>query len=425
MNSLSKLALVAAGSLLILSNVALAEQKTFNIWWFEGADTSQGIAWTKALDEFKAKHADVTVNFQQKTFQQLQASGSMILNSDQAPDVLEYNKGNATAGLVSSQGLLTNLDDYVTKEGWDKILNAGDLVLSKYDEKGIYGSGHIWGISVYGEYVSCFYNIDMFDKAGLKPPTTMDEWVADMDTFQKQGITPLSLGAIDTSGQHLLASLAYTKADDTWVQNYQGLKAPLDGAPYLYAAQTLLDWVNKGYISKDVTGEKAEDAGTSFISGKYPIFYSGSWWYNRFTTEATSFKWGTFLFPGTTMSPGSAGNMWVVPEKAQNKDLAYKFIDITMSPAIQALMGNSGGVPVAAKTSDITAPSSKLLIDNFNVLTQRDGIGFYPDWPTPTFYDQLNAGLQELVNGTKSVKDVDTELGAEYQAGVNSIVKAP
>ena len=26
----------------------------------------------------------------------------MILNSDQAPDVLEYNKGNATAGLVAS-----------------------------------------------------------------------------------------------------------------------------------------------------------------------------------------------------------------------------------------------------------------------------------------------------------------------------------
>ena len=250
MTSLSKLALIAAASLAMMSSAALAQQKTFNIWWFEGADSSEGIAWTKALDEFKAAHPDVTVNFQQKTFAQLQASGSMILNSDQAPDVLEYNKGNATAGLVSSQGLLTNLDDYVTKEGWDKILNEGDLVLSKYDDKGIYGSGHVWGISVYGEYVSCFYNIDMFDKAGLKVPTTLDEWVADMEAFKKQGMTPLALGAIDTSGQHLLASLAYTKADDTWVQNYQGLKAPLDGAPYLYAAQTLLDWVSKGYISK-------------------------------------------------------------------------------------------------------------------------------------------------------------------------------
>jgi raffinose/stachyose/melibiose transport system substrate-binding protein len=32
----------------------------------------------------------------------------------------------------------------------------------------------------------------MFEKAGLKVPTTIDEWVADMDAFQKQGITPLA-----------------------------------------------------------------------------------------------------------------------------------------------------------------------------------------------------------------------------------------
>src|SRR5258707_9337842 len=134
MTSLSKLALIAAAaSLTMMSSAALAQQKTFNIWWFEGADSSEGIAWGKALEEFKTTHPDVTVNFQLKTFQQLQASGSMILNSDQAPDVLEYNKGNATAGLVASQGLLLPLDDYYKSQGWDKILNDGDLVLSKYD----------------------------------------------------------------------------------------------------------------------------------------------------------------------------------------------------------------------------------------------------------------------------------------------------
>ena len=33
----------------------------------------------------------------------------MIINSDEGPDIMEYNKGNATAGLLSSQGLLTDL----------------------------------------------------------------------------------------------------------------------------------------------------------------------------------------------------------------------------------------------------------------------------------------------------------------------------
>ena len=62
----------------------------------------------------------------------------------------------------------------------------------------------------------------------------------------------------------------------------------------------------------------------------------------------------------------------------------------------------SGGVPVAAHAADITDPKSRELIDDFNTLTGEDGIAFYPDWPTATFYDQLNAGLQELINGTRS-----------------------
>ena len=86
------------------------------------------------------------------------------------------------------------------------------------------------------------------------------------------------------------------------------------------------------------------------------------------------------------------------------------------------LLGNSGGVPVAADESAITDENSKELIANFNKIDDSDGLAFYPDWPTATFYDELNAGLQELVNGTKSPADVQQQLGEQYQAGVDDIV---
>jgi len=400
MTSLSKLALVAAASLSLLSGTALAQEKVFKIWHFEAADSSNGITFNKALEEFKSTHPDVKVEFELKTFQQLQASGSMILNSDQAPDVLEYNKGNATAGLVASQGLLLPLDDYYKSEGWDKILNEGDLVLSKYDDRGIYGSGHIYGISVYGEYVSAFYNIDMFDKAGLKPPTTIDEWVADMEAFKKQGITPLALGAVDTSGQHLLASLAYTKADDTWIQNYQGLKAPLDGAPYLYAAQTLVDWVNKGYISKDSTGMKDPDAALLFTSGKAPMYVSGTWNLGSFSSTIKDFKWGQFVIPTPKYSVGSTGNLWVVPKGSKNPDLAAQWISLTLSPKYQTELANNGGIAIAADPATITNPVGKNAIAVFNQIADKNGLGFYPDWPVPGYYDVLNQKDTGLFQGT-------------------------
>ena len=107
MNIFSKLAITAGMSLLLAAGVAQAQSKTFNIWWFELPDTPQSKAWTKALDELKAKHPDVTVNFELKTFEQLQKAGSLILNSDQAPDVLEYNKGNATTCWCPTPAIFT------------------------------------------------------------------------------------------------------------------------------------------------------------------------------------------------------------------------------------------------------------------------------------------------------------------------------
>jgi raffinose/stachyose/melibiose transport system substrate-binding protein len=414
MISLSKLTLVAATSLMLLSGTAMAQQKTFNIWWFEDPTSSEGIAWNKALDEFKTKHPDVTVNFQQKTFIQLQKAGSMILNSDQAPDLLEYNKGNATAGLVASQGLLTPLDDAYKAQGWDKILNSGDLVLSKYDDKGIYGSGSIYGISVYGEYVSVFYNQDMFAANNLKVPTTLDEFVADMDAFKQKGITPLALGGGDTSGQHLLATLAYTKADDTWIQNYQGLKTPLDTAPFLFAAQTMVDWENKGYISKDSTGLKDTDAANLFTSGKAPIYVSGTWNLGSFSSTIKTFKWGQFLIPTPKYSVGSTGNLWIVPKGAKNKDLAAEFISLTLSPKYQTELANDGGVAIAADPTTITNPVGQGAAAVFKQISDKQGLGFYPDWPVPGYYDVLNQKDTGLLGGTLTPQQYVDQIKKAY-----------
>jgi raffinose/stachyose/melibiose transport system substrate-binding protein len=399
------------------------DDNVLRLWHYEGADSAMGIAWDQAIATFE-KETGATVEFEEKSFEQIRSTASQVLNSDEAPDILEYNKGNATAGLLSSQGLLTNLDDVVAEHGWDDQLSPSLQTTARYDERGIMGSGSWYGVPNYGEFVEVYYNKDAFDAAGLEIPTTIDEFESVLQAFTAQGVTPLAESAAEYPLGQLWYQLALSKADRSFVDDYQLYTGDVDwqGPEISYATETVKDWTDKGYISTDASGIKAEDAGVGFINGDYPIFFSGSWWHNRFATEIDGFEWGTFLFPGAEMSPGSAGNMWVVPENAKNKELAYEFIDITMRPEIQALIGNNGGVPVAADPADITDEKSAELIANFNALTERDGIAFYPDWPTPTFYDQLNAGLQELVNGTKSPAEVQQQLGEQYQAGVDDIV---
>ncbi|MGK9147459.1 extracellular solute-binding protein [Plantibacter flavus] len=396
---------------------------TLKLWHFESETSAMGIAWDEAIKVFE-KETGAKVEFEEKSFEQIRSTASQVLNSNEAPDILEYNKGNATAGLLASQGLLSSLDDAVKKYGWDDKLSPSLQTTARYDENGIMGSGDWYGVPNYGEFVQVYYNKDMFAANGVAVPTTMPEFEAALQTFADKGITPLAESAQEYPLGQLWYQLALTKADRDWVDDYQLYTNPVDwnDEAITYGTETVKDWTDKGYIAQDASGFKAEDAGTAFINGTYPIFVSGSWWQGRFATDITSYDWGSFLFPGTTLTPGSAGNMWVIPENAKNKELAEQFIDITLRPEIQALIGNNGGVPVAADAADITDPKSQELIANFNTVNDNDGLAFYPDWPTPTFYDQLNAGLQELINGTKTPAEVQEQLGEQYQSGVDDII---
>nr|MDK6328358.1 extracellular solute-binding protein [Alloscardovia omnicolens] len=238
--------------------------------------------------------------------------------------------------------------------------------------------------------------------------------------FVDNGVTPLSEGVAEYPLQHLWWQLALSKADNKFIDAYEMYKGDVNwsGEELTYATQTIADWVKKGYISKDSTGVKAEDAGQAFMNGTYPMFFSGTWWFGRFQTEIPDTNWTFSTFPDSKKVVGSSGNIWVVPERSTRKDLAAKFIDITLSTEVQNLMGNAGGLPIAADPDAITDEKSKELIESFNTVLKDDGLGFYPDWPTSTFYDELNASLQELVNGTSDVKKTLEQMKSNYDKGV-------
>ncbi|CDJ99273.1 ABC-type sugar transport system, periplasmic component [Microbacterium sp. C448] len=396
------------------------DDNTLTLWHYEGANSAMGIAWAEAIEVFE-EETGATVEFEERSFEQIRSTASQVLNSDEAPDLMEFNKGNATAGFLASQGLISDISEAVEEYGWDDMLAPALQTTARYTEDGVMGSGEWYGIPNYGEFVTVYYNKDAFAAAGLEVPTTYDEFIEVLDAFQAQGITPLAEAGLEYPLGQLWYQLALSQADRQWVNDYQLYENPVDwtGDEITYATETVKEYADKGYFSPDVTGIKAEDAGVSFINGTAPIFVSGSWWYGRFVDEISTFDFGVFPFPDSQLSLGSSGNLWVVPERAANKELAYEFIDITMRPEIQALIGNNGGLPVAADVADITDEKSLELIEAFNAVNELDGLSFYPDWPTPTFYDTLVAELQELVNGTKTAAEVQEALGAEYDSYVD------
>ncbi|MBC9713504.1 extracellular solute-binding protein [Streptomyces sp. TRM66268-LWL] len=392
--------------------------KTLRLWHYEAPESAMGKAWDQAIAEFKKKHPDVKVEFEAKGFEQIQKTAPQVLNSDEAPDLLEYNKGNSTTGQLSKQGLLTDLSEEAKKRGWDKSVPPTVAVTSKYN-KGVMGSGAWYGVPNYAEYTLVYYNKDLFAEHGVEVPTSVDELEQALATFKDAGLTPFANGGAEYIAQQYVYQLALTQADQSWVESFQ-MKGETDfsDAAWTYAAETFADWVDKGYIAKSSSGVKAEDAGVSFMQGKHPMFFSGSWWFGRFATEIKKFDWGTFMWPGSKLTLGSGGNLWVVPEGAKNKELAYEFIDITMQKQIQNTLGNAGGVPIAADPAAITDARSKTLIEQFDKLAGDDGLAFYPDWPANGFYDSLTSEVQKLITQSAGPGDVLKSLQAEYDENV-------
>lgn len=390
--------------------------ETLKVWWWENDESALSTAWNRAIEIFEEEHPGVTVEFELKTYEQMQQSGQLLLDSNDAPDVLEYLKGNATAGLVSQAGLLTDLTDVADERGWDLDGSVQDVGLY---EDGLMGSGQRYGVTNYGEYVPVWYNQDLFDQYGLGVPASLAELEQVMQAFVDEGITPLALGSADYPGPHLLYALALQHMDEADLGAYQRFDGDVDWAAWEAAAETVADWTAKGYISANSTGIPAQDAGNAFAAGTYPLFFSGTWWAGSFVDDITAFEFDQFLFPGTDFVPGSGGNLWVVPEKARNKELAYDFIEITMGEEIQNLLGEEGQVPVAADPEAIESPVGRLVLGEFAKLQDRadGGLAWYPDWPVPGLNDVLIQNNTELVQGTKTPQQATESIRTAYEQG--------
>ena len=264
-----------------------------------------------------------------------------------------------------------------------------------------------------------YYNQDMFDKNGIKVPATADDLYAAADAFVAKGITPFATAGAEYPAQQIFYMLALSKADRTFVTNYQLLKGiDFHGPEFTYGATELATWVQKGYVSKDAVNMKAQDMQNDFQTGKNPMMMGGSWLFGGLQTAKLAFKWNVELWPGNKISPGSGGNLWAIPAGSKNKAMAYDFIDITLSKSIQTLMGNAGGLPINADTSQITDPQVKQFNQLFSDLVSSDGIGFYPDWPVSGYYNDLVSATQELMNGTKTPTAFLDEIAAPYNAAV-------
>ena len=114
----------------------------------------------------------MTWNISQDQFTNLMTATPRLLSGDNPPDLIRL----PSMVVLVKDGLLKNLDSYVTAYGWDKFPPA-QLAQNRVAADGTRGSGSLYAAGLNYSLTGVFYNKKLAEQIGMtEPPTTVAEF---------------------------------------------------------------------------------------------------------------------------------------------------------------------------------------------------------------------------------------------------------
>ena len=212
-----------------------------------------------------------------------------LVASGDTPDVFIVSPGPNLTEYVEP-GVATPLDDYLA-DGW-KDTCTSDAVFSQmtYDDK-------IYAVPLNIAAACCFYNTEMFEKAGAKVPTNWSEMLDACQKLEAAGYTPISISAGTAWCLSMVAGYLCESQGVDLAALADGSASWEDGK--LEAAASDLLELSK-YFQKTAAGDTNDVATAGFYNQEAAILIQGSWAIGQINGENPDFEssCGVFQFPG-------------------------------------------------------------------------------------------------------------------------------
>ena len=368
----------------------------------------------EAVQGFQNANPGVTVNVTDipSSGQTYEDKLSVMLAGGQPLDVFGIKAGQDFGGYYTRKQLL-NLSDYIKNDNIDMSVYGGLENLIKGDD------GNYYAYPYRGDQWILFYNKDLFNKAGVTPPSNDMTW----DDFR-------ALAKKMTSGtgtDKIYGAYFHTWDNLPWILTLPG-GGNLSTGPYDFMKpgyQIMLGMQNDDKSVMPYAEAKSTSASYRplFESGKVAMVPMGTWLIQQMITELkagkyTAFNWGTAKLPhmpGVTAGAtvGSITNMAVGANSA-NKDLAWKLVKSMGSADTAKMFASKYAVMPAIQTPDIV-----------KALTQApgfpadaaNGLGYaslVPDGPQGASGTAVNKIIDEehqlIMTGSKSIDDGIAEM---------------
>ena len=381
------------------------------------------------LDEiiaaFNAQSGGITVE------QEYQNDASNIIKikfaSGEAPDIMTTYEQEYV-----DQGKYLDLSDM--NEIWDR------LIPSMRESCTDINSGKQYRICTNMTMAGFFYNKEIFDQLGLKPATTWEDFVANLEKIKAEmpdvdpwfifGSEAWHLGHLIEFMPHgyIKAKYGATEAKVAMLKNDKSILnfGAADGAMATFAAD-LLELQKKGLINADVLTATNDNCVDAFVSGKAAMFSNGMWALSGILEKdpAMADKIGFAPYPammadGTPVVLVAEDSGYSISADSANIEEAKAFLSYLFNAENQKKYAESLGSPSAFTDVDAKwAPDS--VVEGVNsAVASAANIGFTNEKPAGFSGDDAGRMVQDLLAGKYTAEEFAKAYEAAWDAGFNS-----
>ena len=396
--------------------------------WDDYTDVGQAPVIQQLDKKFEAAHPGVTINQTARNFDDLSMTLKLTVSAGNGPEVTKVNQVAADMGSLVKQHLLLPIDAYIKQYGWDKSQSDSVLARDRWSDTGQFGTGKTYGISGLGEMVGLFYDQKVLTDAGISsPPATYEDLLKDVDAIKAKGLTPFMIG---TAKQHLALHMV---AGLDQAQMDASKRATLDDLIYgrgghfntpeqLKAATQVQTWAKNGDFYDGYSGISGDDAVQLFVAGQGAFLIDGTWYFGQMQANP-DIHFMAIPAPAGVKAPLTVGGVdlaWAITSNAKDKaaqDLAAQYIEYMVSPEAANTWAAAGFFP-STKVTDPSVVKSSLLKEGlamWQVISQNDSLGHYPDWASPTMLKTYDDNIPHLLAGDMTPQAFVDALDADYQ----------
>jgi len=281
---------------LFVANVG-AQEKTLTVWdiYPEGQPFRKVL--DGAIERFKAANPGYVVkvvsygdmsNYKTK-FATMLAAGAKDV------DVFQTWGGGQLA-TYARRGQVLDLTPAMKKDNWQARFSDASLNFVSADDK-------VWGVPVELANVLVYYNKSMFEKYGLKVPTTFDELLSVCQVLKGKGIIPMALALNkaewvgDLYYQYLVTRVGGLDPFRKAIAREEG--GSFKDPTFVEAGKLLQTMVDAGCFQEGFMGAEYASMRQLFAQEKAGMILMGSWLPGQLATEAPDFlpKMDYFRFP--------------------------------------------------------------------------------------------------------------------------------